>query len=157
MLTIPLQIPTNCSIDECRDENNNADEAMAEQQYNWSNNSNNNNKIVTNGIDKIIYRKKNTIENGDCTKKDKGGIEVGVNKGIKMKKDKEVKGIEKRKCSEKDKTTIEGEYMMEVQSTKEDKIVIDNIIEHSNRTRERQSTFDNKDKNKYEDKSKVHR
>ena len=47
--------------------------------------------------------------------------------------------------------------MMEVQSIKEDKIVIENIIEDSNCTRERQSTFDNKDKNKYEDKSKVHR
>ena len=69
-----------------------------------------------------------TIENDDCTKKDKFGIEAGVNKFIEMKKDNEVKGIGKIKGSEKDKNTVEGKYMMEVQSRKKDKMIIDNII-----------------------------
>ena len=43
MLTNLMQVPTNCSLDEYRDENNNEDNAMGEQQPNWSDNSNNNN------------------------------------------------------------------------------------------------------------------
>ena len=69
-----------------------------------------------------------TIDNYDCTKKEKFGIESGVNKFIEMKKDNEVKGIGKIKGSDNDENTVEGEYMMEVQSKKEDKMIIDNII-----------------------------
>ena len=43
MLTNLMQVPTNCSLDEYRDENNNVDNVMGEQQPNWSDNCNNNN------------------------------------------------------------------------------------------------------------------
>ena len=69
-----------------------------------------------------------TIDNSDHTKKNKGSIDVGVNKGIEIKKDKEVKGIGKGKGSEKDKNIIKVECMTEDQIINEDKICIDNII-----------------------------
>ena len=95
MLTLPVQVPTNFSLDKLRNEKNNVDDAMAVQQQNWSNHSDNKNEIISKGKVKAIDRKKNNIEDGDCTKKDKGGIDLGLNKGIEMKKDKEVKGTGK--------------------------------------------------------------
>ena len=68
-----------------------------------------------------------------------------------MKKDKEIKGIETNKGSEKDKYIIEGKCMMEVQSIKEDNMIIYNITEEDNCTRGAQNTCDNKDGIKYED------
>ena len=88
---------------------------MAVQQQNWSNHSDNKNEIISKGKVKAIDRKKNNIEDDDCTKKDKGGINLGLNKGIEMKKHKEVKGTGKSKGSKKDKNIIEDECMMEIQ------------------------------------------
>ena len=62
-----------------------------------------------------------------------------------MKKHKVVKGIDKSKGSEKNETTIESECMIEVQSMKEDRMIIYNIIKYDNYKKEVQSTFDNKD------------
>ena len=90
MLTLPVQVPTKCSLDERRNENNNVDDAMAEHQQIWSNNSDNNNERIAKGKVKVIDRNKKNTKIGDCTKKDKGGIDLRVNKGIEMKKDKEV-------------------------------------------------------------------
>ena len=97
---------------------------MAGQHKNQSNKK----KRIVKGKVKQIERKKNTIDNSDHTKKNKGSIDVGVNKGIEIKKDKEVKGIGKGKGSEKDKNIIKVECMMEDQIINEDKICIDNII-----------------------------
>ena len=72
-----------------------------------------------------------------------------------MKKHKDVKGIYKIKGSEKNETTIESECMIEVQSMKEDRMIIYNIIKYDNYKKEVQSTFDNKDEKKNEDKPKV--
>ena len=72
-----------------------------------------------------------------------------------MKKHKEVKGIDKSKGSEKNETIIESACMIEVQSMKEDRMIIYNIIKYDNYKKEVQSTFDNKDEKKNEDKPKV--
>ena len=61
MSTIPVQVSTNCTLDECRDENNNVDVATVEHQYNWSNNSNNNNKIIAKGIVKLFLERRTLL------------------------------------------------------------------------------------------------
>lgn len=72
---------------------------MEEKHKNWSNNSDNTNNGIDKIKDKVIDKEHNTIEDGACKKKDKGGLDVRVNKYIAIKQDKDVQGIEKDKGS----------------------------------------------------------
>ena len=82
MLTIPVQVPKYGCLIEWRDDNDNVVDVTVEKQNNNSKNSDNDNvrlaKIKVTSID----RKKTTLKDGDCIKKDKDNIVVDVNKVI---------------------------------------------------------------------------
>merc|ERR1712238_192990 len=70
---------------------------------------------------------KNTIEDGDCTKEDKGGIDVVKYKNVEIGKDNII--IEDDKC-----TTKEIQNIDQSKGREEDKMMIDNIIVDDNCT-----------------------
>merc|ERR1712238_105513 len=75
----------------------------------------------------VQFLDKNTIEDGDCTKEDKGGIDVVKYKNVEIGKDNII--IEDDKC-----TTKEIQNIDQSKGREEDKMMIDNIIVDDNCT-----------------------
>ena len=81
-LPVPVSVPNNGNMDNCKDKHKNVDTAKEDHHKEWNNNSDNNkNNDIDKGKDKFFDNNKN-IENDDCTKKDKGKIASNNNYAV---------------------------------------------------------------------------
>ena len=79
MMLVTMLLPNNGNMDNCKDKSKNMDDARKEHHKDWINNSDNTNNGIDQGKDKVFDKNDNNIEDGDCTKKDKGEFTVNNN------------------------------------------------------------------------------